>query len=64
MYRIVPAIDSVIRMDDMLVIPRVDGNSDYEDFKQWLAGGNTAKELQFTLDENGNETDVPWPTFP
>lgn len=64
MYRIVPAIDSVIRMDDMLVIPRVDGNSDYEDFKQWLAEGNTAKELQFTLDENGNETDVPWPTFP
>ena len=41
MYRIVPAINSVIRMDDMLVIPRVDGNSDYEDFKQWLAEGNT-----------------------
>ena len=33
MYKIVPAIDSVIRMNDMLVIPRVDGNSDYEDFK-------------------------------
>ena len=46
MYSIVPAIDSVIRMDDMLVIPRVDGNSDYEDFKQWLAEGNTAKETQ------------------
>jgi hypothetical protein len=34
-------IDSVMRMSDMAVIPFVDGNRDYEAYKQWLAEGNT-----------------------
>jgi hypothetical protein len=33
--------DVVLRVDDNMIIPFVDGNSDYEQYKKWLAEGNT-----------------------
>lgn len=33
--------DSVIRISDGACIPCADGNADYEEFKAWMADGNT-----------------------
>lgn len=33
--------ESVCRLSDFASIPMVDGNSDYEKYKEWLAAGNT-----------------------
>lgn len=38
------------RLNDNTTIPIVDGNVDYEDYKQWIAEGNTP-EPEFTEEE-------------
>ena len=46
MYKLIGTI-SVKRLTDGACIPFVDGNIDYEEYKQWLANGNTP-EAEFT----------------
>ena len=53
MYKLI-GIDLVKRLTDGAFIPFVNGNRDYEEYKQWLAEGNvpepefTEEELQIT----------------
>ena len=30
----------IIKTDEMIYIPMVDGNSDYEEYKEWINEGN------------------------
>lgn len=46
MYKLIGTI-SVKRLADGACIPFSDGNTDYEEYKQWLANGNTP-EAEFT----------------
>jgi hypothetical protein len=47
MYKLCPSpidnffVQSVKRLSDNAFIPFVDGNGDYEEYKKWLAKGNT-----------------------
>ena len=41
---------SIKRLSDGASIPFADGNTDYEEYKQWLAEGNTP-EPEFTAEE-------------
>lgn len=49
MYKLI-GINSVKRLADGACIPFADGNIDYEDYKLWLAEGNTP-EPEFTQAE-------------
>ena len=49
MYKLI-GTKSVKRLTDGACIPFVDGNRDYENYKQWIAEGNTP-ELEFTEEE-------------
>ena len=42
--------NSVLRLSDNASVPMVDGNTEYEEYKQWLAEGNTP-EPQYTAEE-------------
>ena len=42
--------NSVLRLSDNASIPFVNGNTDYEIYKQWIAEGNTP-EPEFTQEE-------------
>lgn len=33
--------NTVIRLSDNAIVPMIDGNMDYEDYKAWVALGNT-----------------------
>ena len=46
MYKLIGTM-SVKRLADGACIPFADGNADYEEYKQWLANGNTP-EAEFT----------------
>jgi len=37
---------NILRLSDMASIPKVRGNSDYEEYLEWLAEGNTPEEAQ------------------
>ena len=49
MYKLI-GTKSVKRLVDGACIPFVDGNRDYEEYKQWIAEGNTP-EPEFTEEE-------------
>lgn len=49
MYKLIGTI-SVKRLADGACIPFADGNTEYEEYKQWLANGNTP-EAEFTDEE-------------
>ena len=49
MYKLI-GTESVQRLVDGACIPFADGNTDYEEYKQWLSEGNTP-ELEFTEEE-------------
>ena len=49
MYKLIGQ-NSVQRLTDRAYIPFADGNRDYEDYKLWLAEGNTP-EPEFTYEE-------------
>ena len=34
----------VLRKEDNTIIPFADGNTDYQEYKDWLAAGNTPEE--------------------
>ena len=34
----------VLRKEDNTIIPFADGNTDYQEYKAWLAAGNTPEE--------------------
>lgn len=49
MYKLL-GTNSVKRLEDGAYIPFADGNSDYEQYKQWIEEGNTP-EPEFTEEE-------------
>lgn len=49
MYKLI-GTHSVQRLSDNAFIPLVDGNTDYEEYKQWVAEGNIP-EPEFTEEE-------------
>jgi len=49
MYKLI-GTNSVKRLADGACIPFADGNRDYEEYKQWIADGNTP-EPEFTEEE-------------
>lgn len=54
MYKLI-GTNSVKRLADGACIPFADGNRDYEEYKQWIAEGNTP-EPEFTEAELAEQT--------
>lgn len=46
MYKLTIAGSSVIRLSDSAYIPFAEGNRDYQEYKEWLAAGNTPEPAQ------------------